>query len=250
MGSAIAEGLLRAGQTDIEIVETNEAARAALSSRIPNIRFRNSLTAADEVVLAVKPKDVASALDYAKQCKAKRVLSIIAGITLMQLQSGVGNHTAVIRAMPNIGALVGKSATAYCCTTSTDESDAQWAHGVLAAVGNVVRVDESLIDAVTGLSGSGPAYVFLIAEAMIEAGLQVGLPLAIAKQLTSATLHASAGLLEDGEPEALRRAVTTPGGTTEAGIRVLESHHVRAAFVQAVAAATERSKELGAYKIT
>jgi pyrroline-5-carboxylate reductase len=118
---------------------------------------------------------------------------------------------------------------------------------VLGGVGIVVRVPESQLDAVTGLSGSGPAYVFLVAEAMIEAGVLVGLPRDTSEQLVRQTLMGAATLLEDGDvsPEALRAAVTSPGGTTAAGLAVLEAHGVRGAFLEAITAATNRSRELG-----
>ena len=132
------------------------------------------------------------------------------------------------------------------CAAASDD-DLAWAEDVLGAVGEVVRVPEALLDAVTGLSGSGPAYVFLVAEALIEAGVLVGLPRDVARTLAVQTLLGSARLLaETGEaPEALRAGVTSPGGTTAAGLRVLEQAGVRAAILDAVSAATERSRALG-----
>jgi pyrroline-5-carboxylate reductase len=149
--------------------------------------------------------------------------------------------------MPNTPALVGAGAAAIAPGSRAEEADLAWAEQVLGAVGTVVRVSEGLLDAVTGLSGSGPAYVFLVAEAMVEAGVLVGLPRDVAQALAFQTLLGSARLLvESGEsPEALRGAVTSPGGTTAAGLRVLEGRGVRAAFLDAVAAATERSRQLG-----
>jgi pyrroline-5-carboxylate reductase len=149
--------------------------------------------------------------------------------------------------MPNTPALVGAGAAAVAAGAGADEADVRWAESILSAVGTVVRVPESLLDAVTGLSGSGPAYVFLVAEALIEAGVLVGLPRDVSVSLVTQTLLGSAELLaRSGEsPEALRAAVTSPGGTTAAGIRALEQASVRAALLDAVAAATERSRELG-----
>jgi pyrroline-5-carboxylate reductase len=150
--------------------------------------------------------------------------------------------------MPNTPALVGAGAAAIAPGSAAGEDDLAWAESILGAVGTVVRVPERLLDAVTGLSGSGPAYVFLMAEALIDAGVLVGLPRPTAVALATQTLLGAARLLaETGDtPEALRAAVTSPGGTTAAGLRVLESAGVRAALLDAVAAATERSKELGA----
>jgi pyrroline-5-carboxylate reductase len=149
--------------------------------------------------------------------------------------------------MPNTPALVGLGASAIAPGASATDDHLDLAERLLGAVGIVVRVREYELDAVTGLSGSGPAYVMLVAEALIEAGLLVGLPRPVAAQLVAQTLLGSATLLaqSDDGPEALRAAVTSPGGTTAAGLRALETRAVRAAFVDAVVAATERSRELG-----
>jgi pyrroline-5-carboxylate reductase len=150
--------------------------------------------------------------------------------------------------MPNTPALVGKGASAIAGGSDADDSHLELAEQLLGAVGIVVRVGEPALDAVTGLSGSGPAYVFLLAEALIEAGVLVGLTRPVAYELVVQTLVGSALLLASDEsgPEALRAAVTSPGGTTAAGLRELENHGVRAAILDAVAAATRRSRELGA----
>jgi pyrroline-5-carboxylate reductase len=149
--------------------------------------------------------------------------------------------------MPNTPALVGAGAAAIAPGSHADDDDLQWAESILSAVGVVVRVPEKLLDAVTGLSGSGPAYVFLVAEALTEAGVLAGLPRDVSAALTAQTLLGAARLLtETGDgPEALRAAVTSPGGTTAAGLRALEKAGVRSAFLDAVVAATERSRELG-----
>jgi pyrroline-5-carboxylate reductase len=149
--------------------------------------------------------------------------------------------------MPNTPALVGSGASAIAAGSHAREADLVWAEEILGAVGEVVRVPESLLDAVTGLSGSGPAYIFLVVEALIDAGVLAGLPRPISTQLTVQTLLGAARLLtETGEgPEALRAAVTSPGGTTAAGVRALEAAAVRSALLEAVMAATERSRELG-----
>jgi pyrroline-5-carboxylate reductase len=149
--------------------------------------------------------------------------------------------------MPNTPALIGAGAAAISPGSRADEDDMAWAEEILGAVGVVVRVPEKALDAVTGLSGSGPAYVFLVVEAMVEGGVLAGLPRDIAETLAFQTLLGSSRLLVEGEsePAALRAAVTSPGGTTAAGLRALERHGVRAAFLDAIAAATERSRELG-----
>jgi pyrroline-5-carboxylate reductase len=149
--------------------------------------------------------------------------------------------------MPNTPALVRRGAAAIAAGSLAGEEHLTRAERILAAVGTVTRVPESLLDAVTGLSGSGPAYLFLLAEALIDAGVGVGLPRPVAQALVIQTLLGSATLLAEGPegPEALRAAVTSPGGTTAAGLAALESRAVRAAFLEAVAAATERSRQMG-----
>jgi pyrroline-5-carboxylate reductase len=175
------------------------------------------------------------------------VLSIAAGITIARLEAALAPGTPVVRAMPNTPALVGTGASAIAAGSAAGDADLVWAQGVLGAVGVVEVVPESLLDAVTGLSGSGPAYVFLVAEALVEAGVLAGLPRATAARLAHQTLLGSARMLAESAdgPEALRAAVTSPGGTTAAGLRELERAGVRAAFLDAVMAATERSRELG-----
>jgi pyrroline-5-carboxylate reductase len=150
--------------------------------------------------------------------------------------------------MPNTPSLVRSGASAIAPGSAAGEDDLAWAEEVLAAVGVVERVDERLLDAVTGLSGSGPAYVFLLAEALIDAGVHAGLPRAVSRALTVQTLLGSARLLAESgdEPEALRAAVTSPGGTTAAGLRALEARAVRSAVLEAVLSAATRSRELGA----
>ena len=164
-----------------------------------------------------------------------------------KIEGWLGDGMPVVRAMPNTPALVRAGAAAIAPGTAAGPDELAWAEGILGAVGVVVRVAEPLLDAVTGLSGSGPAYVFLVAEALIEAGVHVGLPRPVSQALVTQTLLGSATLLAQGSdgPEALRAAVTSPGGTTAAGLAALEARAVRAAFLEAVAAATARSGELG-----
>jgi pyrroline-5-carboxylate reductase len=149
--------------------------------------------------------------------------------------------------MPNTPAVVRAGAAAIAPGSSATEADLDWASSVLEAVGVVVRVPEDKLDAVTGLSGSGPAYVFVMAESMIEAGVLVGLPRDVAEVLAVQTLLGSASLLESSDEAAasLRAQVTSPGGTTAAGLRALESGGFRSAILDAVSSATERSRELG-----
>jgi pyrroline-5-carboxylate reductase len=198
-------------------------------------------------VLAVKPANVEAACEELRGTGVRRVLSILAGTTIGRLESLLPAGTAVVRAMPNTPALLGAGATAIAAGSHATAEDVAWAEALLVTVGLVVRQEESSLDAVTGLSGSGPAYVFMVAEALIDAGVQAGLDPAIASALSIQTILGAARMLaETGQsPAALREQVTSPGGTTAAGLAVLASAGVHAAFLEAVQAATARSEELG-----
>ena len=222
MGEALLTGLIGAGwaaSDDLAVVEPVEARRAELAERHPGLQVSDAPVPAAGAVLAVKPATVPAA----------------------------AAALAAVRAMPNTPALVGVGAAAVAPGSAAGDADLAWAEGILAATGRVVRVSEAQLDAVTGLSGSGPAYVFLVAEALIEAGVLAGLPRDVSTTLSVQTLLGSATLLAESEegPEALRAAVTSPGGTTAAGLRELERHGVRAALLDAVMAATDRARVLG-----
>ncbi|MBV9664476.1 MAG: pyrroline-5-carboxylate reductase [Actinobacteria bacterium] len=249
MGEALVGGLLASGwatASDVVVVEAVEARRKELAAGHAGLQVAAEPVAADGAVIAVKPNDVEAACRQVGATGPGRVLSIAAGVTLRALEEWLGDGP-VVRAMPNTPALVGAGAAAVAAGSRAGESDLAWAEEILGAVGTVVRVSEPLLDAVTGLSGSGPAYVFLVAEALIDAGVLAGLPRDVSTTLAIQTLVGSARMLaESGDgPETLRAAVTSPGGTTAAGLRVLEDKAVRSAFLEAVAAATERSRQLG-----
>jgi len=250
MGGALVRGVLRAKWArprDVTVVEALPERREELTAAHPGLVVATTVPrGADGVVIAVKPVDVPEACGEIVHARPRRVLSIAAGVTLTRLDEWLAG-LPVVRAMPNTAALVGAGAAAIAPGQSAGPEDLAWAEAVLGSVGLVVRVTERALDAVTGLSGSGPAYVFLVAEALVDAGVLVGLDRATAGALTRQTLLGAARLLdESGDlPEALRAAVTSPGGTTAAGLRVLEQRAVRAAFLDAVVAATERSMELG-----
>lgn len=250
MGEALLTGLLASGwadAADIGVVEKLDDRREVLASLFPGVATLGEPQKADGAVVAVKPDDVESVCAEIGAAGCGRVLSIAAGVTIARLEAALGDATPVVRAMPNTPALVGAGAAAISPGTHADDDDLAWAESILSAVGVVVRVPEKLLDAVTGLSGSGPAYVFLVAEALIEAGVLAGLPRDVSVTLASQTLLGAARLLDESAdgPEVLRAAVTSPGGTTAAGLRVLEQRAVRAAVLDAVMAATERSRELG-----
>ncbi len=254
MGEALLGGLIDAGwePETISIAEIDPDRRRHLEEQFPGTRVVPSpawaVADAGLVVVAVKPGDV---VDVLASCSTSLpegalLLSIAAGVTIDTLETAAPDRP-VVRAMPNTAALVRKGAAAISAGKLATDADLAACEQVLGAVGVVVRVPETALDAVTGLSGSGPAYVFLVAEALIEAGVLVGLPREIAISLVRQTLLGSAILLADGDetPEALRAAVTSPGGTTAAGLRELEDHGVRSAILAAVEAATRRSRELG-----
>jgi pyrroline-5-carboxylate reductase len=255
MGSALLGGLLEGGwdADELAVAEVDAERRRELERDFPKVRVVPSpawaVADADVVIVAVKPSDVASSLEAAESSlrSSTLVLSIAAGVTIATLEALVPGRP-VVRAMPNTPALVGLGASAIAAGRHADEQHLALASRLLGAVGIVVTVGEASLDAVTGLSGSGPAYVFLVAEAMIEAGVLVGLARDVSEQLVIQTLLGSATLLaqSDDGPAALRAAVTSPGGTTAAGLRELESARLRAAVLDAVSAATRRSKELGA----
>jgi pyrroline-5-carboxylate reductase len=253
MGEALVGGLVAGGWDvgDLYVVEKVADRRRVLAEHLPGLRVGEVPPAAEGVVLAVKPADVAPTGRAVAAAGCARVLSIAAGVSLVALEHALGagsSRLPVVRAMPNTPALVGAGAAAIAAGTWAGEDDLAWAEEILGAVGTVVRVPEALLDAVTGLSGSGPAYVFLVAEALIDAGVFVGLPHDVSRDLALQTLLGAARLLhESGQsPTALRGAVTSPGGTTAAGLRALEAGGLRSALLEAVVAATERSRQLGA----
>ena len=251
MGEALLGGLLSsgwAGPDELAVVERVDARRTELESAFPKVSIVDEPVACEGAVIAVKPNDVATACGLVADAGVQRVLSIAAGVRTSALEAALGGGVPVVRAMPNTPALVGEGVSAIAGGSSAGDDDLAWAESVLGAVGTVVRVSEPQLDAVTGLSGSGPAYVFLVAESLVDAGVLAGLSREVAETLAYRTLlGASRMLVETGEgPAALRAAVTSPGGTTAAGLRALEDAGVRAAFIDAVEAATQRSRELGA----
>ena len=253
MGEAILSGLLAAGWASADIVICDQRAERVtqLQDRygVQGAELADAAGAARTVLLAVKPADVAGVLDVLRPALGADtlVLSILAGVTLATLESGVHDGTPVVRAMPNTPARVGQGVTAISSGTHVTDDHLAEVGEILGAVGGVITVAEKYQDSVTAVSGSGPAYLFLVAEALIEGGVHVGLPRDVARELAVQTLHGSATLLRDtgDHPTLLREAVTSPGGTTAAALRALEDHGVRAAFLAAVEAARDRSLELG-----
>jgi pyrroline-5-carboxylate reductase len=205
----------------------------------------------DALVLCVKPADALDALRALRDgVKGKLIVSIVAGLPIAALQDAAGSKARIVRVMPNTPALIHRGAAAYALGKTATPEDATLTEKLFGAVGLIVRVKEELLDVVTGLSGSGPAYVYLIIEALADAGVLMGLPRDLSLKLAAHTVVGAAGMvIETGRhPAALRDEVTSPGGTTIAGLEALEAGAVRSAFLSAVRAATERARELGASK--
>lgn len=249
MGEAIIAGLITsewATPGELRVVEASADRRKFLAEHIEGIEVAEAPGPADGSVLAVKPHDIAVVAARVSEAGGGRLLSIAAGVTIAAIEAAVGPGVAVVRAMPNTAALVAAGASAIAAGTDAGEDDLAWAEALLGSVGVVVRVPESQLDAVTALSGSGPAYVFLIAESLVEAGVLTGLPRDIATTLANQTLLGAARMLTEtgSDAAALRAAVTSPGGTTAAALRVLEERAVRGAVLDAVVAARARAGEL------
>ena len=258
MGTALTKGLLRAGVTTTDriiVAEVLDWARKQLADETgvcTTSAARDALDGADVVVIAVKPQVMKEALEplAGKVAPDQTVLSIMAGVTTRRIEevlSGMSTAVRVVRAMPNTPALIGAGMAAICAGSHATDADMARAETILSAVGKVVRVDERLMDAVTGLSGSGPGYVFTVIEALADGGVKVGLPKPLALQLAAQTvLGAAKMVVETGEhPAILRDQVTSPGGTTIAGLHAMEANGLRNALMSGVEAATKRSAELG-----
>ncbi|MEI6033832.1 MAG: pyrroline-5-carboxylate reductase [Verrucomicrobiae bacterium] len=252
MASAIIRGMLRAnvcGPEDI-MAACPEPELLASLSRETSARAAASnseaAASASAVFLCVKPADVRAAVAQAGSAlDGKLLVSIAAGVPLASL-SAIAPGARIIRAMPNAAAIVARSATAYACDPSATPDDRSLAEAVFSGIGAVFPVEEKLLNAVTGLSGSGPAYIALVIEALSDGGVACGLSRKLALDLAVQTVLGTAILAAETSehPAVLREMVTSPAGTTIAGLRQLEAHGVRSAFLEAVAAGTERAQEL------
>ena len=255
MALALAEGFCRAGllqPTDITVHDPVPAARERLAGRVPGIHFADSgaaaAAAARIVFLAVKPQQAAAACrEFAAALAPDAVVvSIVAGLTLHNLAELTGTPR-IVRVMPNTPCLVGRGVSVVCRTPEVPAGDLARVLALLAAVGRVHEADETLMDAVTGLSGSGPGFVALLVEALADGGVKAGLPRSLAIALATETLSGTAALLDQtGEhPAQIKDRVSSPGGTTIAGLAVLEQRGVRGALIDAVVTAAARARELG-----
>ena len=255
MGAALVAGIITEGGIapgDVVVIESSEERRAVLADLLPGVTVSAEIVAAESAVIAVKPPAVAEVARAVAAAGVDRVVSIAAGVTTSTIREAVletagGRPVDVARAMPNTPAMVGRGVTAICADAESDPGVLDWAEGLLSAVGIVERIDESLFDAVTAVTGSGPAYVFAFAEALIAAARSIGLPADRVPEMVSELLLGSATLLaERGDAAALRVAVTSPGGTTAAGLGQFERLGLDAVIAAAVEAARDRGRELGA----
>jgi pyrroline-5-carboxylate reductase len=255
MATALARGWLAAGLTTPERIIASDPLPAARESFQQSVGARavtdnrQVVQGSEIVVLAVKPQMLATVLDDVRETVTGRhlVVSIVAGVPLAQLTLALGHAIRVIRVMPNTPSLVGACAAGFSAGVAATGDDDQLVERMFRAVGVVHRVPEKLLDAVTGLSGSGPAYIALVIEALSDGGVRVGLPRDVATALAAQTVLGTAKMvLEAGlHPAVLKDMVASPGGTTIAGLHALESGGLRASLIDAVVAASERATELG-----
>jgi pyrroline-5-carboxylate reductase len=255
MATALGQGFVGAGRVAAESIlaaDLDSAARGRFAEATGGTTTADNaevLQQSDVVFLAVKPQQMAAVMAELKGNigTEKLIVSIAAGIRLGALADGLGDSVRLVRVMPNTPCLVGLGACGFCLGEHATDDDAAVVESLLAAVGKAYCVEEKLIDAVTGLSGSGPAFVYTVIEALSDGGVRMGLPRHVATTLAAQTvLGAATMVLSTGEHTGvLRDRVTSPGGTTIAGIQALEDCGLRAALMAAVEAATERSIELG-----
>ena len=253
MGTALLKGIVSRGVCsagDIAISDPVPAALAAAAAAVPGVRTCGSnmeaAGGADVVLLCVKPAGIVPLIESLRELPPALLISIAAGVTLSSMEAAAGHHR-VVRVMPNTPALIGQGAAAYAPGSRATDADCAVTGQLLAAVGTVTRVAEKLLDAVTGLSGSGPAYIYTVIEALADGGVAEGLTKEQALQLAAQTVAGAAAMvLQTGlHPAVLRDQVTSPGGTTIAGLAMLEAKGLRSALIEAVRTATRRAQELG-----
>ena len=253
MGEALLSGLLKAGwpAADVAAVVRRPARAGQLRSTygVPVLSVAEAAKQADTLVIAVKPQDMGRMLDEMAGLVTSRqlVISIAAGITTSFIERRFSAEVPVVRVMSNTPALVDEAMSVISAGSFADEEHLRHAEELFTPLGKVIRIPESQQDAATALSGSGPAYVFYLVEAMVDAAILLGMPRQTALEMVAQTVYGAATMLRDsGEhPVILRDAVTSPAGTTIAAIRELEKHGVRAAFLAAIEAARDRGRELG-----
>ena len=255
MAEAIIKGLLTSGEMAAEAItvsEPSEARQKYLQDTYGVKAFFDNLTLVREssvVLLAVKPQVAPQVLNEIREVVAETtplLISIVAGLSIARMEELLGGASRLVRVMPNTPALVLSGVSAICGGKGASEEDLTVAERIFSALGEVLRVPESLFDAVTGLSGSGPAYVFAFIEALVDGGVKEGLPREVAEKLAVETVFGAAKLMKEtgDNPYALKAMVTSPGGTTMAGLKALADRAFHGAVMEAVSAATQRAREL------
>jgi len=256
MGKSLLRGILKAGLTAPGNVTVADVHRGKLDSLRADFGIhvtdnaREAIPGADLVILAVKPMTLNDVLGGIREAVRPEQLfiSIIAGVESAYIREKLGKGNPVVRVMPNIAATVDAAASAIAMTPFATEEQLLLVEAIFAAVGDVVRVEEEHIDAVTGLSGSGPAYIYMVIEALCDGGVKMGLPRDVAMKLATQTVFGAAKLVKEtgAHPATLKDQVTTPGGTTISAVHELEERGLRAMLISAVVTATERSRALNA----
>ena len=254
MGSALVKGAIKENAIDgqkVMVIDLVSELAHKLSNDIGATVAKTNddlIKNADAILLCVKPQDMISLTDsFNKERSSKLFISIAAGIKIDDLEKSLKNDDRVIRVMPNTPAMIGQGASAQSKGKNATESDTEFVSKILNAVGISIEVPEKQLDAVTGLSGSGPAYIYTVIEALADGGVLVGLPKEKALTLAAKTVIGAAEMVmkSDEHPAKLRDQVASPGGTTIAGLAALESGKLRSTLIEAVKAATKRSEELG-----
>lgn len=255
MAEALVSGILKAGLAYPSGIRVTDISALRLQHfqdtySVPSLTNNVDLVQwSDVILLCVKPQTMDAVLSEIRTKLTPRsvVISVAAGYPLKRLSDHLGTEVPIVRAMPNTPAVIQQGVTALAYGPNFDINQSQLIQNIFESVGKVVTIDESLMDAVTGLSGSGPAYVYLIIEALADAGVRVGLPRTTAHVLATQTVVGAAKMVQEtgAHPALLKDRVTSPGGTTIAGLRELEAGGVRATMIKAVEAATNRSAELG-----
>ncbi|WP_045517473.1 pyrroline-5-carboxylate reductase [Neobacillus niacini] len=257
MAEAFISGILENSLIDrknVWVTNNSNAERLKKLSDTYGVRTTYDLnelfSGAEIVILSMKPKDAATAIQYIREYLTEKMLvvSVLAGVSMSTIETLARLPIAIVRAMPNTSAAVGKSATAIAVNERVTPEQIELMKNLFRTVGLTSFVEEEQLDAVTGLSGSGPAYIYYLIEAMEKSAVEVGLDKEMASELIVQTLIGAAEMVKNStkSSEQLRRDVTSPGGTTEAGVKVLEEHQVQEAFISCIKAATAQSKKMGA----
>lgn len=249
IAKALLKGLLNAkwvAAEELAVIIRRPESRAELEKSFPGVQILEAPLNEVDAILAVKPADVAAALAGLVDCNIDRLISVVAGINSTTLESGLGDTTRVVRVMPNTPSKIGFGAAGIAGGSTAADEDLKWAETILSSVGVAVKVTEDLMDAVTGLSGSGTGFALYFAEALQEAGIQLGLDSQSVDILVGHTLLGAAQMLLAGEFSAaeLRQQVASPNGTTEAGIKALQEGEFLELVQKAVKRAAERAKEI------